>query len=121
MKECLVLCLIFADTTLTIIIIIVINLTATIFCAVINDGRPTTSVTRLVDFYKILAANCLTKVAQIFWSLLGLFLIVSLLCKSIWLLFGQFWGEIRQIFYSIIWSPCPVRWPTRRRRYAFGR
>ena len=31
----------------------------------------TVSVTRLVDFYKFLATNWLTKVAQIFWSLLG--------------------------------------------------
>ena len=57
-----------------------------------------TSVIRLADFYKFLTTNCLTKVAQIFWWLLAE--ITSLLCKKVYLLFGQFLGEIRQIFPS---------------------
>ena len=57
-----------------------------------------TSVIRLADFYKFLTTNCLTKVAQIFWWLLAE--ITSLLCKKVYLLFGQFWGEIRQLFPS---------------------
>ena len=40
------------------------------------------SVTRLGEFYKFLATNCLTKVPQIFLWLFGLFLIMSLLCKK---------------------------------------
>ena len=40
------------------------------------------SVTRLGNFFKFLAKNCLTRVAQIFWWHFGLFSIMSLLCKK---------------------------------------
>ena len=56
------------------------------------------SVTSLDDFYKYLATNCLIEVAQIFWWFVGLFHLMALLWKSMWLLFGQFWWEIRQLF-----------------------
>ena len=50
------------------------------------------SVTRLGDFYKFLATNCLTKVAQMCWWLFGLFLIMSLFSKkcvaTFWAIFG---------------------------------
>ena len=35
-------------------------------CA-LGISKPNTSVTRLGDFFKFLAANCLTKVAETFW------------------------------------------------------
>ena len=41
-------------------------------------------------------------------NILGLFKIMSLLCKSVWLLFGQFWGKLGN-FYSIIRSHW-LRW-----------
>ena len=63
-----------------------------------------TIVTRLGDYFKFLATNCLTKVAQIFWSPFGLFLAMKLLCKGVWLLFWQFLGDLGQTIYSIIWS-----------------
>ena len=56
------------------------------------------SVTRLGDFYKFLGTNCLKKVAQIIWWLFGLFLIMSLLCKTLRLLFVQFLGKIGLLF-----------------------
>ena len=51
------------------------------------------SVTRLGDFCKFLATNWLTKVAQIFWWLFGLILIMSLLCKKCVATFGAIFGE----------------------------
>ena len=57
------------------------------------------SVTRLGDFYKFLATNCLTKVAQTFWWLFwGLFLKMSFLFKKCVATFRQYLWEIRQLF-----------------------
>ena len=70
-----------------------LSLQKTSFCLALK-----LSVTRLGDSYKFLVTNCLIKVAQIFWWLFGLFLIMALSSKSGWLLFGHIWGKIRQPF-----------------------
>ena len=62
------------------------------------QGKAGCSVTRLGNFYKFLISNCLTKVAQIFRWIFGLFLIMSISCKKCVNTFGAFWGEIRQLF-----------------------
>ena len=63
------------------------------------------SVTRLGHFYKFFATNCIRKVAQIFWWLFGLFLIMSLLSKKCVVIFWAIGGNYAT-FYSIIWSHC---------------
>ena len=54
------------------------------------------SVTRLGDFWKFLATNLLTKVAQKHWWLLGLFwkgyLNVKTAVAYIWVTYGNFWA-----------------------------
>ena len=70
--------------------------------------RLLTSVTRLGDFYKFLATNCLTKVAQIFWSLLWQILIMPLSCKKCANIVQAIFGRNQPIFYSIIWSHCSL-------------
>ena len=57
------------------------------------------SETRLGNFYKFLAANCLTKVAKICWWPFGQFLITPLLCKSVWLLLGNFGGKLGNFLF----------------------
>ena len=64
----------------------------------------TSSVTRLGDFLNFFVTNFLTKVAQIFWQLYGLFKIM-LHVNMIWLLFRRYW-ENWASFYFIIWSHC---------------
>ena len=64
----------------------------------------TSSVTRLGDFLNFFVTNFLTKVAQIFWQLYGLFKIM-LHVNMIWLLFRRYW-ENWATFYFIIWSHC---------------
>ena len=59
---------------------------------------------RIGRFLQVFATNCLTNVAQIFWWLLGLFLIMSLLRKNVWLLFWAIFEGNLAAFYSIIWS-----------------
>ena len=51
-------------------------------------------------FFRFLATNCLAKVAQIFWGLLGPLIIMSLFCKKCVATFGAifFGGGIRQLF-----------------------
>ena len=61
-------------------------------------------LTRLGDFLNFLVTNFLTKVAQIFWQLFGLFKIMFHV-NMIWLLFRQYW-ENWATFYFIIWSHC---------------
>ena len=48
----------------------------------------------------------LTKVAQIFWWLFGLFLIMSLLCKKFVAAFGHFWEEVRPLFIQSGHTAC---------------
>ena len=62
------------------------------------------SVTRLADFYKFLATNCLTKVAQIFLWLFGLFQIMSLLYKKcIGYFLGNFRGKLGNfLFHQLV-------------------
>ena len=57
------------------------------------------SVTILGDFYKLLATNCLTKEAQIFGLLFGLYL-MSLLCKKVCGYFlGYFYGKSGNLLF----------------------
>ena len=57
------------------------------------------SVTRLGKFLQVLGTKLSPKSSPNISVTFGLFPIMSLVCKiSVWLLFGQFWGEIRQIF-----------------------
>ena len=67
--------------------------------ALMTSIGATSSMTRLGDFYKFLATNCLTKVAKIYWCLFGLFLIMSLLCKLCGYYLGYIQGGIRQFLF----------------------
>ena len=107
MKETLIRC----QSTLLkkkIIFRLILSLTISLFALSLlygtwNNEGDKSSVTRLCNFYKFLATNCLTKVAQIIWCLYGLFLIMSLLCKSVWLLFGQFLGKLgNYLFHHLV-------------------
>ena len=61
----------------------------------INKVSPT-SVTRLGDYWKFPTINCLTKVAQIFWTCMGFFENVNLFLKTavanFWTTFGENWA-----------------------------
>ena len=61
------------------------------------------SVTRLGDFYNFLATKNLTKVAQIFWWLFGLFLIMSLICKKYVATFWAiFWWKLGNFLFHYL-------------------
>ena len=61
----------------------------------INKVSPT-SVTRLGNYWKFPTINCLTKVAQIFWTCMGFFENVNLFLKTavanFWTTFGENWA-----------------------------
>ena len=61
----------------------------------INKVSPT-SVTRLGNYWKFPTINCLTKVAQIFWTCMGFFDNVNLFLKTavanFWTTFGENWA-----------------------------
>ena len=50
-------------------------------------------------FYNFFATNCLTKVAQIFWWIFGLFQIMSLLCKKN---VATFWGKLGNCLFQYL-------------------
>ena len=69
------------------------------------EGWVASSVTRLGDFWKFLATNSLTKLAQKDCWLLGLLIKVKLL----WILFRQLLETIGQLFKSSSWSHWRLR------------
>ena len=85
------------------------KLTTTRVCAVLCSfvcAEAVTSVTRLGDFWKLLAPNLITKVAQKDRWLFGLFCKRSLYVKLLWLQFGQLLEAFGLLCNSNIWSHC---------------
>ena len=83
------------------------KLTTTRVCAVLCSfvcAEAVTSVTRLGDFWKLLAPNLITKVAQKDRWLFGLFCKRSLYVKLLWLQFGQLLEAFGLLCVSNIWS-----------------
>ena len=65
--------------------------------------KSTSSTTRLGDIWKLLAANFLTKVAQIFGNFLCFLKSITFKIKTTMTIFGNVWGNWAN-FYSSIWS-----------------